>query len=225
MIEILDILYEQHADLLYNDAFQNIRKYLEKHRSRQLDEFLAGDNPLEKMEYDLSVELKKIKEWHLDVTVFSNIESGLKRVYKRGRKALKKAHQSGAPDDFHEWRKRVKYLRYQLDLLNRIWPDYLSIFEKELHRVSDYLGTDRDLFMLDNLISKESVISSSTEEFYLLKSIIEQHQEQMKKHALALGQRIYHPKTSQFIQQMNISWEMHQWEIDQQLIATADLEF
>jgi CHAD domain-containing protein len=44
-----------------------------------------------------------------------SVQSGLHRVYRKGRKALAEAKNNPTPDALHEWRKQVKYLFNMVD--------------------------------------------------------------------------------------------------------------
>ncbi len=46
-----------------------------------------------------------------------DLERGLLRGRRRERRSLERARQTGEPAEFHEWRKRVKELRYEIELL------------------------------------------------------------------------------------------------------------
>ena len=46
----------------------------------------------------------------------------MRQVYGRGRQALQAVNTSPSDTALHEWRKQVKYLRYQVRLLRPIWP-------------------------------------------------------------------------------------------------------
>jgi CHAD domain-containing protein len=74
------------------------------------------------------------------------IWQGLRLTYGRARRAAADAHTT---EQRHEWRKRVKDLRYQVRFLQPLWPATLGPHEKALHHLSDLLGEDHDLAVLD----------------------------------------------------------------------------
>jgi CHAD domain-containing protein len=51
-------------------------------------------------------------------------------------------------ENFHEWRKRVKYYRYQLKLLRDFWKPVMEALRREAVKLSDDLGDDHDLAVL-----------------------------------------------------------------------------
>ena len=52
--------------------------------------------------------------WHHEWSV---IGAGLKRVYREGRKVFATSRADPSPENLHEWRKQVKYLWHQLQVL------------------------------------------------------------------------------------------------------------
>ena len=73
---------------------------------------------------------------------------GLERAYQRGRKAMRAAYDAPSSERFHDWRKRVKYHRYHLDLLGELWPRPLKARRKEVKALGTMLGDEHDLAVL-----------------------------------------------------------------------------
>jgi len=77
------------------------------------------------------------------------------RGYRRGRKAMKRAKESGEAEDFHDWRKRSKDLRYQLEILGPRLPEEFDQLRKEATDLADRLGDLHDLDVLAGTWSAE----------------------------------------------------------------------
>ena len=90
----------------------------------------------------------RASRWHISNDGWSTIGEGLERIYRQGRDALKTVATAQSDSALHDWRKQVKYLRYQIRLLRPISPGPLEALAEELHRLSDYLGDDHDLVVL-----------------------------------------------------------------------------
>ena len=89
----------------------------------------------------------------LEVTLPRNystpdLERGLTRTYRRTRQALERAVETKADADFHEWRKRVKDLRYQVEMLASSGSRLLKRREKALGELARDLGAVTDLSVL-----------------------------------------------------------------------------
>ena len=77
-----------------------------------------------------------------------DLERGLTRTYRRTRQALERAVETKTDADFHEWRKRLKDLRYQIELLASSGSRVLKSREKALGELARDLGAVTDLSVL-----------------------------------------------------------------------------
>ncbi len=78
----------------------------------------------------------------------NDLERGLARSRRRERQALGRARESGSDEDLHEWRKRVKELRYQTELLASTGSRELKKREKALGQLAQELGEVTDRILL-----------------------------------------------------------------------------
>jgi CHAD domain-containing protein len=224
LIEALDLLSAQYSDQLYKNAFSDFRKILVDKRDDLVKETLEKENTLMEIRQNISHKCGSIKDLPLTADSFDSIALSIERVYKRGRKGYEKARESADPEDFHEWRKRVKYLQYQLQAIHLVWPKLLNTWEDELHRLSDFLGTDRDIFMLRNFIDGNKSQLEADELTYLLRNLLDGHSEQLRQHALLLGKGLYHLQPKDFVSLLGAAWEAYGMRKDQQLVPSEKLE-
>lgn len=94
----------------------------------------------------------------LDVTLpraysMEDLAGGVGRGWRRTRRALKRAASTGLDADFHEWRKRVKELRYQVELLASTGSPELKRREKALSALAEELGRVTDLIVLRSALA------------------------------------------------------------------------
>jgi CHAD domain-containing protein len=82
------------------------------------------------------------------------IERGLARSRRRERRALERARQTGSDEDLHEWRKRVKEVRYQVELLASSGTAELKKRETSLGNLARELGSVTDLTLLSRHIER-----------------------------------------------------------------------
>lgn len=134
--------------------------------------------------------------------------AGVKRSYADGRVAWKLALSGPAPENLHEWRKEVKKLWYQLRLLRPIWPEQLDAACSELKTLSEYLGDDHDLFMLQEAVREKCSAEVRASELELLCGLIGQRQAELRRAAMALGARFYAEKPSAFCERLGNYWQL-----------------
>ena len=67
-------------------------------------------------------------------------------------------------DTLHELRKQVKYLLYQMQLCEEVWPSYFTTFIQAIKEVSDLLGNDHNLVEALKMMedAPENILSASS---------------------------------------------------------------
>jgi CHAD domain-containing protein len=83
------------------------------------------------------------------------MEHGLRRTYSAGRRQARTARSEQTPAAIHAWRKQVKYLWYQSQVLEPVWPTALKPHIAALDDLSHLLGAHHDLFALTTLIQND----------------------------------------------------------------------
>ncbi|MDX1641630.1 MAG: CHAD domain-containing protein [Balneolaceae bacterium] len=225
-IEALAELKEQYESELYKNSFKDLREGLLTYRKELADQIFREENRLNEIRNDLLEKVEKIPSWNLDIQSFEEIRPSIERTYGRGLNGLQESIKEGKIEHFHEWRKRVKYLRYQIDILNRLWPQVFKTLEDELHDVTDLTGFLHDMHNLQNSARRLDDPFSDEEERILFYALSDKQQEYLKKHALLKGQKFYIDSPSDFCDRFEVYWNMHQKEIqNEQLPDTEYLEY
>jgi hypothetical protein len=122
---------------------------------------------------------------------YEAIEPGLGRTYDRGRRRMVVAYTRSAPGDLHEWRKRVKDLRHQMEFLAPVWPEVVVGTALTLDRLGEILGDDNDLAELVSLLSARPDLCPNPRERSLLKALAAQRRLELQTAAEILGRRVY----------------------------------
>ncbi len=135
------------------------------------------------------------------------IGPGIERSYRDGRRGYRLAKETGNPEHFHEWRKRVKDLLYQIGLLCRIWPEQMNATETELKHLGERLGDDHDLFLLTEPSAMKQFRKLAEEEVEPLQALVEERQGELRAQALSLGARFYQEKPSVFCKRLGQYWK------------------
>lgn len=91
---------------------------------------------------------RNVSKLSLSDVSFGTLEAGLRQTIKRGKKAFAAACQQPSGEAYHDLRKRVKDLRYQLEVVSGWWPDVLEAYVHAARRLEQDLGNDHDLHIL-----------------------------------------------------------------------------
>src|SRR5256885_2218 len=76
------------------------------------------------------------------------VRTGLRNAFRRAKQKLAFVRKHRAPEDFHEWRMRLKDHWYHVRLLENLWTDVMEGYETSLKDVETWLGDDHNLVVL-----------------------------------------------------------------------------
>jgi CHAD domain-containing protein len=214
VLEILDTLQQKSRNKLNPRTFDLIRRELlarKEHAEKQGDVQRA----LADIAASLRAASKRVKAWPLQTDGFPAIAPGLRQTFRRGRKALARVQDCPRPENYHDWRKRVKDNWYHLRLLEDLWTDIMHAYEKSLDDVQTWLGDDHNVVLLREQIVAEPDSYGSDKEIALVLKLAEKYQKQLRDSACSLGRRVYYEeKPRQFVQRMRHLWD--EWQVQPQ---------
>lgn len=70
---------------------------------------------------------------------------GVQATYRRGRRSMVRAYADPTVETFHLWRKQVKYLRHQMEILQAGAQPSVAALVSDLEEIGEGLGMDHDL--------------------------------------------------------------------------------
>jgi len=125
------------------------------------------------------------------------LAAGLRRVYKRGRAALKSARHKTTPESLHEWRKQAKTLGHGLDLIERLCPKEAGRMITRTGQICQTLGDDHDLFLVLQVLQRENAARPAPDYRRLARRIAAKRG-RLQKQAFKLGRKIFGEKPGVF---------------------------
>jgi CHAD domain-containing protein len=182
--------------------FEKIGTMLRENCRKQIQRF-QKDKP------SVNRVLRKMKQRAGDLKIKAEgwpaIEPGLKQSYRRSRKMFETARQHPLPENFHEWRKRVKDLDYQLRLLRPIQPTTLRVAIAALEKLGELLGDDHDLALLKQFIAHTQKLQNR--EIAALNDLIDSRQKELRFAAEKIGSHFFAEKPSPFCARLKNYWD------------------
>lgn len=140
---------------------------------------------------------------------YRSVRKGIRRVYKRGRNHHFRIREIQNLDQFHEYRKNAKYLQFQMELMQPLFPKLLKAYAGTIDKHTELLGDIRDLdrlgFYIQQVIPGEIPKGSA-------RRILEKfstHRDEMMAKVISKSQMIYAEKPGEFIRRINIYWNYH----------------
>jgi CHAD domain-containing protein len=121
--------------------------------------------------------------------------AGFRRTYRRGRKALERARAGTTAENLHAWRRRVKDLDYQLEIIGPIAPEVAHL-EEPIGTLAGLLGEDHDLAGLKAAVDAGAVDGTGTE---ALLSGLARRRTELQQRAFDLGSAVYRADPDKFV--------------------------
>ncbi len=151
----------------------------------------------------------RVTKWPLDADGFPIIAKGLERTFERGRIAMAAACEEESPENYHDWRKRVKDHFYQLVLLENLWTAAMRAQMKTLKELETCLGDDHDLVLLLEMLNAKRA-DFEEKDLESFKAAASRHQKKLRVRAVSLGRRIYHEQPAEFVERVDKQWDLWQ---------------
>ena len=203
LIATLDQLSERFTGQLPASTFDAIRQHLESERGGESDG-VAGSTFAAGALHELQTMRLRVDDWEFSGSGWDAIDRGLRRSYRRGRKAFGNARKSRSSEDLHAWRKRVKDLWYQERLLAPSCGPAVRGQAKDAHRVADLLGDDHDLSLLREALTGSSMPVPVDVDAVV--ELIDHRRTELRTEAIRIGKRIYAEPPKAFRRRMRRSW-------------------
>ena len=210
-IETLDMLREHNCQLSA-EAFARVRESLVERHKMILRTFVEDGRQLPAVIESLREAQVRVQEWKLTAEGFAFFAHGLHRIYGRGHAEKKVAYAQPTTENFHAWRKRVKYLWYHAQILQPLWPGMMKALEREIDLLADLLGEEHDLAVLEESQYINALQSDSGCNRELLIALITQERARRRKAAISIADRIYGEKSARFVKRIEGYWHVYQRE-------------
>lgn len=198
VLATFEALVNHYSDYLSDRTVEPIRQSLtERQRLAQEQHLSSMDSA------GLVHDLKKLEKCfkRLDLVQFScdTLLDSAKACYREGRAALGVLHVDPSTENAHVMRKHVKYLWYQMRLLQKVDTAQVRQLLLELDELGELLGQDHDLAMLAETLQGSPGICCNSVCCELVGGLIETRRIAILSAALQLADRVYARKPKRFL--------------------------
>ena len=206
LLDTLDALTERYSEELPKAATAALRDRLERDRKIATASLTEGDGDIAATHAAIAGALVRTPAWTFERDGFDALRPGLKRIYRRGREAMRAARADPTADNLHEWRKRVKDLWHVGELLREAHPKPMKRLARDAHALSGLLGDHHDLSGLRDYIEANPQLFSDTTARGGLLAVLDRRSETLQRRALKLGRRVYERKPKRFVADIERGW-------------------
>jgi len=210
ILEMLEALQTHVREESLKEGFQHIITSFAADQEQQLHRLTEEEGLMKKMYQWVQEGKDHILNWPIEGDHFDLIRAGMQRVYKRGYQAINQAYQAPSIDNFHELRKRTKYLWLQTAFLCNLWPEILEAYANQYHLLSDILGNDHDMGLVIESVENDKLPIPSGDMKKTIQKTAEAERKKLEGQAYPVLLKAYAEKPSSFIQRISTIW--HAWK-------------
>jgi CHAD domain-containing protein len=229
VLDAAESIQRIYGDLLAEDTFEDMRFRLARRRDLAELKAVEDANTVGRVVRGLERAYHRFESWPTDPEArevyglgirdtYSAIAPGLGRTYDLGRHRMVTAYRRGSPGDFHDWRKRVKDMRHQMEFLAPLWPEVVVGTAMTLERLGNILGDDNDLAELSLLLSSRPDLCPEPRERSLFRALATQRRGELQLAAEILGRRVYAEKPKSLSLRFGEYWDARK------MVAAGSLE-
>jgi CHAD domain-containing protein len=152
MLETLHTLRTRDRRVLNDRCFARLHRRLSSHRKSTM-RAARRKRPWRRVAQSVRRIRQSVKQWKPKHPPFGAIAAGIRLSHQRGRQAMARARRNQRAADFHEWRKQIKALWYQLRLVEAS-SSRMRRNVKALGRAEEWLGNEHNIVVLCDELSQ-----------------------------------------------------------------------
>jgi hypothetical protein len=208
IIETFDKLKHDHPELFSEHVYARVRRQLVSRR-HSLVRAPGRDVPWTKAARQLGRLAKATKRWRPAHDGFDALAPGIRKTHRRARKNLARATHHGGAADFHEWRKELKTLWYELCLVGG-GTAAIARDIRALHSAEAWLGDDHNLVVLCDELCKDISVCRSPFDIQRLRHAVDTSQRRLRRKAITRTRLIFSTKPRHYAQRVERAWNARQ---------------
>lgn len=146
----------------------------------------------------------RIESWPLDELSFSDVAESLREDYRRARHLIPDDWRAASAHDLHELRQRVVVHRYQMELVEPLWPRLGDTWVRQAQKLRNRLGSYQDLVVLARYAEPHQPLARWRSR---LLSVVSQRQAQHVAVARSIAGRLFAERPKAFRDRLEAMWE------------------
>jgi CHAD domain-containing protein len=145
-----------------------------------------------------------VEQWPLDPFDFDAVAAQLTVGYRSARRRLPAHWSLATPESLHALRRRVVDHRYQMELIEPLWPRFARMWTEEAERLRDRLGKCQDLDVLERLTGPHQSLAYWRSR---LAPACAERREELSHRAARIAGRLFAEKPKAFRHRLETLWE------------------
>lgn len=194
MVEAVDLLAGRLSDPLPLQSLQMLRHALERRSGQQLASAQQGlPARIERAAAELAAADRRLKRLPVDGLRKRDLRRGARQTLARCAREYRALDAAATADDFHDWRKHVKYAGYQARLLRELLPEVAPALQPQLEELAQVLGQGQDLVLLEHFLAEQPDALGVDTHLRRLRGLLATAQGELRTRARELGAELFAP--------------------------------
>jgi len=188
-------------------AFNTVANFLRQRHGDESDRARALRRAVPRVARQLRTARRRVRSWPLFADTWESVGCGLRKTHRRCRRLGALAVESGRPEACHAWRKFVKYLWHQTEMLSPAWPEVLRPLATQWRALATLLGRHHDLELLATALKRDAKALGGEAALKPVLARIRARQQEVHTQACQLAARLFSEKTSAYERRLRVCWE------------------
>jgi len=156
-----------------------------------------------KLRASVTTAMLAVGTWPLEPIGFPAVAGELARHYRRARRAVPADWRRADSEELHELRSRAVVHRYQMELIEPLWPRLGKLWVDEAQRLRERLGSHHDLTTLATFVAPHQPLARWRSR---LLPLIAARQEKHVEAAARIAGRLFAEKPKAFRRRLEALW-------------------
>ena len=193
LLDALDAVIERHPKRAPRHELLPFRRtLLSRHANAQRK--LQNDDAAAEVLRELRQVRDRVPHWPLERENIESLAPGFERIYRRGRKAYRKARKEPTTENLYELRKRSKDLWYAGQIVRPAAPKRMKALSKGAKELSDLIGEDHDLALLAESADARPDRFGDEARLDELLGVIKQRRKRLRRKSMKLAAELFKKK-------------------------------
>jgi CHAD domain-containing protein len=146
----------------------------------------------------------RIERWPLDQLSFADVAEELRVNYRRARHLIPDEWRSASAQDLHDLRQRAVVHRYQMEIVEPLWPGLSRTWVRQAQKLRNRLGKYQDLVVLSRYAEPHQPLARWRSR---LQSVISQRQAEHASASRRVAGRLFAEKPRAFRRRLEAMWD------------------
>jgi CHAD domain-containing protein len=148
--------------------------------------------------------VRSAASWPVRRVAFAEFAGELAFGFRRARRAIPSDWKAAEAEALHELRQRVVEHRYQMELVERLWPRMIKLYVQEAQRLRERLGSHQDLVVLAGMTAPGHPLARWRAK---LGPLIDERKARHVRAARRLAGRLFAEKPKAFRTRLQALWD------------------